>query len=71
MEWPVADAVPALYVLADQWYRERVALREAGAKRDDPVGDSIDQAQMQVVTRAPVAVSDRLAQVQKFGGEVG
>lgn len=56
-----------LYVLADQWYRERVALRFAGAKEDDPWGESLREA----IRRVKRPGVNRRHQVRALGGEVG
>lgn len=67
MAWPVEQAMPVLYVLCDQWVRERQLLRALGVEKPG-LRDLSDTV---YTGRRTGSLASRMKQVLAAGGEVG
>jgi len=72
MGLPPADGLAVLYVLADQWTRERQLLAALGVKETDSLDNTLERA---ATSRRSTDPAQRARDIAEFvtaaGGEVG
>lgn len=68
MGMPAEQGLAVLYVLADQWVRERQTLLSLGVEEPAPLDDLVGRTA--VVAHAPSGRDERIEQALSLGGEV-